>query len=450
MIQSRVGRAILAMVPSVVLLHAYSNGPDPRVTGAPGDNQLACAACHNTSPLNSGGGNVKINFATGQTYTPGAAQTFSIVITDAVARIYGFQMTARLESNLANGQAGDFTAGAGQMVLCDNNNLKGDHSVCPANAPVQFIEHNGDPPFRTNTISVQWTAPATNVGNVHLYIAANAANGDANFTGDHIYTADYVLTPQGSSGGGATPSITLVSCASAFNPNAGLTSGTWLEIYGAGLSTTTRSWAGGDFKGSNAPTSVDGVSVTVNGIPAYVAYVSPGQINVQAPDDSSIGDGMQIQVTNASGKSNTMSITKKALAPALLAPGVFIVDGKQYVVAQFQDQTYVGRTGLIAGLSFRPAKPGEVITIYGIGCGPVTPATLAGTIAAGLTALQNPPAFRFGNTTATVPYAGLVAGLVGLYQFNVVVPNVPPGDVALAVDIGGVSANPGLFITVGQ
>jgi uncharacterized protein (TIGR03437 family) len=448
MIPTRVGRAILVMVPSVLWLYAYSTGPDPRYTGAPGDDKLACVACHNTSPLNSGGGNVKIDFPNGQTYTPGAAQTFSIVITDAVAHVYGFQMTARLGSDLTNGQAGDFTADAHQYVKCDNGDFKGAKSLCPGNAPVQFIEHNS--PYPTNTISVQWTAPATDVGNVHLYIAANAANGDANFTGDHIYTADYVLTSQASSGGGPAPSIALVQCAGGFNANAGLTSGTWLEIFGTGLSTTTRSWGGDDFKGSNAPTTVDGVSVTVNGVPAYVAFVSPGQVNVQAPDDSSIGDGMLIQVTNASGKSNTMSLAKKALAPALLAPGVFIVDGKQYVVAQFLDQTYVGSTGLVAGLSFRPAKPGDVVIIYAIGCGPVTPATPAGTIAAGLTTLQNTPTFRFGNATATVQYAGLVAGLVGLYQFNVVVPNVLPGDVALAVDIGGVSANPGLFITVGQ
>src|SRR5450432_2449241 len=448
MIPSRAGRAILVMVPSVLLLYAYSTGPDPRVTGAPGDDPRACTACHNTSPLNGGGGNVRIDFANGQTYTPGAAQTFSIVITDAVAHVYGFQMTARLGSDLTNGQAGDFTADAHQYVKCDNGDFKGASSVCSANAPVQFIEHNS--PYQTNTISVRWTAPATDVGSVHLYIAANAANGDANFTGDHIYTADYVLTSQAASGGGGAPTIAAVQSAGGFNANAGLASGTWLEIFGTGLATTTRTWGGDDFKGSNAPTTVDGVSVTVNGIPAYVAFVSPGQVNVQAPDDSSIGPGMQIQVTNASGKSNTMPLAKKALAPALLAPSVFIVDGKQYVVAQFQDQTYVGRTGLIAGLSFRPAKPGDIITIYGIGCGPVTPASPAGTIAAGLTALQNPPAFRFGNTTATVPYAGLVAGLVGLYQFNVVVPSVLPGDVALAVDIGAVSANPGLFITVGQ
>src|SRR6476469_2957086 len=103
MIKSRTGRAILAMVPSVVLLYAYATGPEPRHTAAPGDDPLACASlgCHVGTALNGGGGNVKVNFAGAQSYTPGVAQTFSIVITDPVARLFGFQLTARLESDLA-------------------------------------------------------------------------------------------------------------------------------------------------------------------------------------------------------------------------------------------------------------------------------------------------------------------------------------------------------------
>src|SRR5579864_1049763 len=92
------------------LLWAHAAGPEPRHTGAPGDDQLACATagCHVGTPLNGGGGNVVVNFANGLTYSPGAQQTFTIVVTDPTARVYGFQMTARLESDLANGQAGDF------------------------------------------------------------------------------------------------------------------------------------------------------------------------------------------------------------------------------------------------------------------------------------------------------------------------------------------------------
>src|SRR5689334_2450578 len=143
MFKSKLGRAILAMAPSVVLLYAYATGPEPRHTAAPGDDKLACttAGCHNGTALNGGGGNVKIDFgSTGQTYTPGVAQTFNIVITDAAARVYGFQITARLESNLTNGQAGDWTTGSEgnrQLIICDDGSVKRPNG-CPGNASIQF------------------------------------------------------------------------------------------------------------------------------------------------------------------------------------------------------------------------------------------------------------------------------------------------------------------------
>jgi uncharacterized protein (TIGR03437 family) len=66
-----------------------------------------------------------------------------------------------------------------------------------------------------------------------------------------------------------------VVSASGFNPNTELAPGTWFEIYGTNLSATSRGWATSDFNGFSAPSSLDGVSVTVDGVPAYVDYVSP-------------------------------------------------------------------------------------------------------------------------------------------------------------------------------
>jgi uncharacterized protein (TIGR03437 family) len=199
---------LAATVSSAALIFGYATGPDPRYTGAPGDDQKACttSGCHSDHALNSGGGNVVVNFPGGLNYTPGVQQTLTIVITDSVAKVWGFQMTARLDSNLSGGQAGDFTAGAQQFVLCENSSFKTSKG-CPANAPVQFIEHNT--PLKTNTISVTWTPPATDVGGVHIYVAANAANGDGNNTGDHIYTANYALTPKAA--GPPKPNITDIS-----------------------------------------------------------------------------------------------------------------------------------------------------------------------------------------------------------------------------------------------
>jgi uncharacterized protein (TIGR03437 family) len=392
------------------LVYAYATGPVPRMTTAPGDDSLGCstAGCHTGTALNGGGGSVAVNFPGGMSYSPGVPQTFSVVVTDARARVYGFQMTARLESNLANGQAGDFTAGPGQIVICENESNKAPGKPCPANGPVQFIEHGPLSPFNTDTISVQWTPPDTNAGNIHIHVAANAANGDANSTGDHIYSAHYVLAPQSSS-----PSIAALVSASAFNPQGGLASGTWLEMYGSNLSTTSRSWTGDDFKGSRAPTSLDGLTVTVNGIPVFIDFVSPGQVNFQAPEDAVTGSAIEVQLSNSAGRSNTFTLPKTAIAPALLAPPSFNVNGREFVVAQFPDLTYVGKPGLLAGLNFRPARVGDSITIYAIGCGPVNPPTPAGTVASGLTALQNTPIFRVGGVPATLTYAGLTPDVGG-------------------------------------
>jgi uncharacterized protein (TIGR03437 family) len=141
---------------------------------------------------------------------------------------------------------------------------------------------------------------------------------------------------------------------------------------------------------------------------------------------------------------------KNTIAPAVLAPPSFNTQGHQWVVALHADQSYVGKTGLISGLTFRPAKVGETIVIYGIGFGPVTPSTPAGVIATQATSLQTKPNVRFGQTPAALVYYGLAPNFVGLYQFNVTVPNVGAGDMPLNIDIGGVTLNQNCFTTVTQ
>ena len=83
------------------------------------------------------------------------------------------------------------------------------------------------------------------------------------------------------------PSISAVLSAASFQPAIG--SGSWVMIKGSNLANTTRVWQSSDFSGNNLPIALDGLSVTIDGIPAYVEYISPSQINVQAPDDSATG-----------------------------------------------------------------------------------------------------------------------------------------------------------------
>jgi len=239
----------------------------------------------------------------------------------------------------------------------------------------------------------------------------------------------------------APGTITGVSNAASFQP--GFASATWMAICGSNLAASTQAWGASDFVNGMLPTSLDGISVTINGIAAYVEYISPMQINVLAPDDTTTG-AVQIQVTAAGQKSNSFAAQKQQYAPAF-----FTFDNK-YVAAQHADYSYVGAPGLIAGATFTPAKPGEIVLMYGTGFGPTDPATPTSqqvTTAAPLPV--NSVQITIGGVAATVDFAGIPVGLSGVYQFNVTVPSsLPNGDAAVVATIGGIQTPSGVSITV--
>lgn len=251
--------------------------------------------------------------------------------------------------------------------------------------------------------------------------------------------------------GASSPSISSggVVSASAFGGFASIAPGSWIEIYGSNLASDTRSWAGGDFNGVNAPTSLDGTSVTIGGQSAFVDYISPGQVNAQVP--SSVGTGPQpVIVSLHSVASNPVSITVTAEQPGLLAPASFNVGGKQYIVALFPDGvTYVLPPGSIAGVTSRRAQPGDTITLYGIGFGPVIPNVPAGQIVQQTNALALPFQMNFGTAQASVAYDGLAPSEVGLYQFNVTIPNIASSDtVPVTFTLAGAAGTQTLYISV--
>ena len=112
----------------------------------------------------------------------------------------------------------------------------------------------------------------------------------------------------------APVSITQVRTAEGWGDVLNFSSGSWLQIKGTSLAFTApeRQWLSGDFNGVNAPTSLDGVSVSINGKPAFVSYTKPddgrgpSQINVQAPDDPAVGP-VEVRVTNPFGRRNLKS-----------------------------------------------------------------------------------------------------------------------------------------------
>ena len=249
----------------------------------------------------------------------------------------------------------------------------------------------------------------------------------------------------------AAPAIDHIVTASGFGAYAGVAApGSYVEIYGSNLAGTTRSWAVSDFNGNAAPTSLDGVTVTVGGSPAFISYVSPMQVNIQVPDVSPASSAAVV-LTWQGLSSPASSLTINAQEPGILAPPSFQVSGKQYVVAvHFTTAAFVSN-GSIPGTTVAPATPGEILTLYGIGFGAVTPAQPAGQAATGQASLSNSFSMTIGNSPVTVLYAGIAPGSVGLYQFNIIVPAIlSPGDQNVQISLNGtVNGLQTLFLSVG-
>lgn len=273
-------------------------------------------------------------------------------------------------------------------------------------------------------------------------VAVNSTTGNV-YIADHGNSVIRMLTP-------GSPSINSggVVSAATFGGFTAAAPGSWIEMYGTNLSVAQKTWTTADFNGANAPTSLAGTTVTVGGQPAFIDYVSGGQVDAQLP--SGVGTGQQnIVVKTAYGTSSSYTITVNATEPGMLAPSWFKIGGTQYVVAQFLDGTYVLPPGAISGVTSRRAKAGDTIVMYGVGFGP-TPPVPAGQIApTNLVSLGTSFGISFGPAQAAVGFAGLAPGLVGLYQFNVTVPTVTASDtIPVTFTLGGIPGTQTLYTAV--
>jgi uncharacterized protein (TIGR03437 family) len=239
--------------------------------------------------------------------------------------------------------------------------------------------------------------------------------------------------------GPASPKILLV--ANAEGESATIAPNTWVEIKGANLTQSggARIWGGSDFVNNRMPTSLDGVSVTVNGKSAFVYYISPTQINILTPPDA-INGAVQIVVTNNGLVSAPFTAQSQALSPSL-----FVFGGGPYAAAIHANGTLIGPASLYPG-STTPAKPGDTILLYANGFGPTTTPIVSASIAQSGN-LAPLPVVRIGGMTATVAFAGLVAP--GEFQFNVIVPpSLADGDQPLTATYNGQSTQSGTLLTV--
>jgi uncharacterized protein (TIGR03437 family) len=138
-----------------------------------------------------------------------------------------------------------------------------------------------------------------------------------------------------------------------------------------------------------------------------------------------------------------------------MQPALFLFDqqGRKYPAAVIIESpttfSYLGPVGLIPNIQppFRPAKPGESISLFGTGFGPTSPPTSAGVTPSGFASLaSNNLTVSIGGVNATVLAAGIAAA--GEYQFNVTVPDVPDGDQPVVLTLNGQTTQSGIFVSV--
>jgi uncharacterized protein (TIGR03437 family) len=296
----------------------------------------------------------------------------------------------------------------------------------------------------TAASSVFWASvsPASGSASATLAVSVNPANLTAG-----SYTGAVQIAAAGSTASvsltlvvqGTQPAGTVTGVGNGASFATDFASATWISIFGTGLSARTATWGSGNFANAMLPTSLDGVSVTINKVPAYVEYISPGQINVLAPDDSTTG-AVQVEVTTAGQASNTFTAQKQQFSPAF-----FTFDNGKYVAAEHANYTLLGAPTAVAGAT--PAQPGETILMYGTGFGPTTPSTPTGQLVTTAEPLANSVTITIGGVRANVEFAGLVES--GLYQFNVTVPStLPSGDAPVVAAIGGVQSQSLVSITI--
>ena len=235
----------------------------------------------------------------------------------------------------------------------------------------------------------------------------------------------------------ANPNVAASAITNAAQAAGGIAPNTFITIKGTNLAATKRSIGAGDIANGLIPTSVDGVTVTINGQPAFITYISPVQINLVTAVELPTSGSVTVAVSNNTLTSATLNVSALPVAPALFLVGAF-------AAALHANNTVVGPTTLVPNNS-TPAAPGETIVLFGTGFGVTTPAAVSGTVVSTAAPLLLTPAILFDNIPGKVVFAGLIA--TGVYQFNVIVPSgLPDGDVPVVASTGGYSS-PALILT---
>ena len=253
------------------------------------------------------------------------------------------------------------------------------------------------------------------------------------------------------------PAITTGGTVNAASNTAGtpVSAGSLVSIYGS-------NFAAGILAASTVPlsTTIGSTSVTINGIPAPLDFVSAGQINAEVPFNvlpTGTNGTVNVVVTNNGTASAPQPVVINQAGPAIFGDaGLPTFYGIAYFAIgsdpRFGTEAWPPNT--IPGYTTNLAKPGDLLTILATGLGAVTPTEANGSAPAYdannvLHTTVVTPTVLIGNVQAQVLFSGLSPQFPGVYQLNVYVPQIPAGNaVPIQIQVG-TAISPNAYIGVG-
>lgn len=219
-----------------------------------------------------------------------------------------------------------------------------------------------------------------------------------------------------------------------------VSAGMIFTAYGSSMGPATLAGAALDASGKLA-SSVAGVTVTFDGNPAPLVYVSDKQLAGVAPYEIAGKTSTQVVVTYNGQSSAPLTVPVAATAPGLYSANF---TGSGPAVAFNQDNSQNSATN--------PAAAGSIVVLFGTGEGATNPPGVDGTVAmpGALPAPQAACTVTVGGVPATVAYCGAVPFVVeGEFQLNIQLsPNTPSGAQPVVVTVGSAKSHANLTIFV--
>jgi hypothetical protein len=178
---------LFALIALVAIADILQKDGKAARTGSPGE--FDCTGCHTGIPVNSGPGSITISSPnlTNWQYVPGQVYQIDVTVAQTGVGLFGFGFEALRTSNNSNG---------GTLSITNSVQTTLKSATISGTSRTNVVHKlNGGLSANTHTFSFNWTAPATNIGNVRFWTAGNAANNNNDSLNDYVYKTSQLVTP---------------------------------------------------------------------------------------------------------------------------------------------------------------------------------------------------------------------------------------------------------------